>query len=31
MLERDNVRLRGTDVARAVAVATGLTIRWVES
>lgn len=31
MLERDNVRLRGTDVARAVAVATGHTIRWVES
>lgn len=31
MLERDNVRLRGTDVARAVAVATGQTIRWVES
>ncbi|MBL8959711.1 MAG: ATP-dependent Clp protease ATP-binding subunit [Gemmatimonadetes bacterium] len=31
MLERDNVRLRATDVARVVAVATGLTIRWVES
>ncbi|MBK8248636.1 MAG: ATP-dependent Clp protease ATP-binding subunit [Gemmatimonadetes bacterium] len=31
MLERDNVRLRATDVARVVAVATGLTIRWAES
>jgi ATP-dependent Clp protease ATP-binding subunit ClpA len=31
LLERDNVRLRGADVARAVAVATGHSIRWVES
>ncbi len=31
LLERDNVRLRGADVARAVAVATGHTIRWMET
>ncbi len=31
LLARDRVRLTGTDVARAVAVATGHTIRWAES